>query len=88
MLQQRYGTVSSSNQSTSGDNGLSFQIAAAEQDLSAVYTRIRKRLNPDQKEFLKREEIEWIEKKDSMAADQKLATIQARIQALRQQYRD
>lgn len=87
-LQQRYGTVDSSNQSTAGDRDTSSQIAVAEQELTAVYTRIRKRLTPDQKENLKQDEIKWIAKKDSMPAEQRVAEIQARIQALRQRYGD
>lgn len=77
---------SASPASTSDGRELSSRIESAEKDLNLLYGRIRARLNQAQREGLKREEIAWIQMKDSLQATQKLDAIQQRIQVLRQQY--
>jgi hypothetical protein len=75
-------------ESGSDPASLNSQIAAAEQDLELVYTRIRKRLNPVQREQLKQDEIRWITTKDSFPPERKLTAIRERTQTLRQRYGD
>jgi hypothetical protein len=68
----------------SSSTDLAERVAAAEQRLTEVYTRLRARLDQSQKRLLKQDEIRWIAIKDSIPADdpRHAEEIEKRIQYL------
>lgn len=71
---------------TQSEESISQQIAAAENQLNATYSSVRRKLSPQQKERLKQDELAWIAHKDTLPAQEKLSAVQNRIQSLEQQY--
>ena len=87
-LQQQYGKSGEQSEAQLhiGDQNLVQQIDAAENRLAALYTSLRNRLDSQQRDNLKKEELKWISWKDSLPLSQKLSAVQDRIQSLRQHY--
>jgi uncharacterized protein YecT (DUF1311 family) len=76
----------SSARSPEAPNQPTEQIGEAEAGLNSTYSAIRNSLTPQQKESLKKDELQWIKWKDSLSPQEKLAAVQKRIAMLQQKY--
>ena len=87
-LQQQYSNsgVQSVPPMASTDQHLILQVDAAERQLGETYSSIRSRLDSQEKNKLKMDELKWIAWKDSLPLPQKLAAVKDRIQTLQQRY--
>lgn len=76
----------SSARSPEAPNQPTEQIGEAEAGLNSTYSVIRNRLTSQQKESLKKDELQWIKWKDSLSPQEKLAAVQKRIAMLQLKY--